>query len=67
MKIIVEAEDHMEGKRLVKSLDMSLFIFKLVHHLPGEFKDSEVDHSPVFTAIHDLLDDYGIKIEELIE
>jgi len=67
MKATFETEDPKEIKRIAKSTDMALFIFHLVHHAWREFKQEGYDYHPAWNKIHELLDEYDININELID
>lgn len=56
MQVIFKSEDMEEVKRMVKSLDMALFIFDLLQ-LNSVKKNKEVER---------LLEKYNIAIDELI-
>lgn len=67
-------DDKMAHLRAVKSLDMSLFIFQLIYNTKKsimyelenkELKDWEVVNL-VFERIHELLDEHGINMDELV-
>ena len=75
-----EPDDRMAHLRAVKSLDMASFIFQLTsntkkeleHYLESrdikgeeELKDYEVLNK-VFEKIYELVEEYGINIDELI-
>ncbi len=74
-----EPDDRMAHLRAVKSLDMASFIFQLTSNTKRELereletyefqniqlKDYEVLNK-VFEKIHEMVDEYGINIDELI-
>lgn len=61
MKVIFEAEDTVEIKRLSKSTDMALFIYNLVFNSRDYINQKELDY------IHDLLSKHNIIIDDIIE
>jgi hypothetical protein len=74
MKAILEFnldnhEDKMYHKRCVKSLDMASFIWELHHNFCRKWKhdDSEFNLETYKAAINDLLDEYSIDIDDLID
>lgn len=67
MKATFESKDPQEIKRLAKSTDMALFIWELVHNGWREFKHSDYDYEPYKDKIHQLLEEYNIDIDDLIE
>lgn len=67
MKIIITSEDDHEIKRIAKSNDMAMFIWELVHNGWREFKHTDYDYEKSWGKIHELLKEYNIDIEDLIE
>lgn len=67
MKVTFETEDKQEIQRLAKSEDMALFIWELVHNGWREFKHTDYDYQRSWDKIHELLEEYNINIDELIE
>ena len=63
MKANFTSEDEKEIKRIVKSTDMALFIWELVHNGWRQLEG----HEQAWAKIHELLDQYGIDIDDLIE
>lgn len=68
-------DDNMAHLRCVKSTDMAIVLFQLTSNLKKqilneiehkELKDWEAVHL-VFEKIHDLVNDYGINIDDLVE
>ena len=57
----------MEAKRLVKAHDMALFIWQLVHNGWRDFKHTDYDYQRAWDKIHDLLGEYNIDIDDLID
>ena len=66
MKTIFETEDSQEAKRLAKTNDMASFIWDLVHNGWREFKHTDYDYEKAWNKIHQLLKDYHIDIDDLI-
>ena len=64
MKLIIESEDNKEIQRFIKSLDMACVLFDITKNLHRKF---DADHSEVFEAIAEMMESYGIDIDELIE
>jgi hypothetical protein len=65
MKTIIETDDEKEAMRLVKSLDMALFIFgvtQLMYKYAGDTATEEIREE-----INLLQEKYNININELIE
>ena len=58
-----DSEDRMAHLRCVKSTDMANVLFEVVYNLR---KRCENDDKNVFDAIYELMEDYGINIDELI-
>lgn len=67
MKTTIKTTDPMEAKRLVKSTDMACFIWQLVHNGWRDFKHTDYDYEPAWTKIHELLNEYSIDIDDLVE
>ena len=67
MKAKFTSSDHQEIKRLAKSTDMALFISELVNNGWREFKYTDYDYHPAWEKINQLLDEYNINIDDLIE
>ena len=73
MKVTVEIyTDKEDGdyqlRRIAKSEDMAFFIFQLYHNARDKFKDDRYDDntvSAIFEHISELLDEYGIVIDDL--
>lgn len=68
-EINTETEDQAKQKilRLAKADDMAMFIWELVHNGWREWKhDDSYDHQPAWDKIHELLDEFGINPDELI-
>jgi hypothetical protein len=66
MKATFESEDPKEIIQLAKSSDMACFIWELVHNGWREFKHTDYDYEPAWEKINELLNEYGINVEELI-
>jgi len=54
-----------EAKRLAKANDMAEFIWELTHNGWREFKHTDYDYEPAWKKINDLLDHYGINVDDL--
>ena len=67
MKVTFETEDMLEAKRLAKAEDMAGFIFQLVNNSWRQFKHDGIDYEPIYKKIYELLAEYNINIDELIE
>lgn len=67
MKATFESEDPLEIARLVKATDMALFIWELVHNGWRDFKHTDYDYQKSWDKIHELLTEYGIDIDSLVE
>lgn len=67
MKATFTSEEDLEIRRLAKSQDMALFIWELVHNGWREFKHTDYDYQKSWDKIHQLLDDYNIDIDDLVE
>jgi division protein CdvB (Snf7/Vps24/ESCRT-III family) len=63
MKVVFTSTDPMEIKRIAKSLDMAIALFDIVNNA-HRHKETLEDYKE---AIHKILDEQGINIEELIE
>ena len=67
MEVIFKSSDPSEIKRLSKSEDMALFIWELVHNGWREFKHTDYDYEKAWAKIYDLLEEYNVDIDDLIE
>ena len=67
MKVTFESDDQTEIKRLVKSTDMALCLFEIVHNGWREFKHSDYDYEKSWDKIRDIISQYNIDIDDLIE
>lgn len=67
MKATFTSEDPQEINRLAKANDMTLFIWELVHNGWREFKHTDYDYEKSWNKIHDLLEQYKIDIDDLVE
>jgi len=69
-----DPDDVMEHKRAVKSLDMAMALWDIVHNtkkgLEWSMEDKEIDKYDalelVYKKIHEILDDHNINTDELI-
>jgi hypothetical protein len=70
-----DPEDVMAHKRAIKSLDMALALWDIVHNtkkgLEWSMEDKEIDKYDalelVYEKIHEILNDHNIITDELIE
>jgi len=61
-----QTTDPNQVKRWIKSDDMAAFIFELVHNGWRKWKhDDEYDYIPAWEKIHELLDEFGIDVDDL--
>lgn len=67
MKVTFESDDQTEIKRLVKSTDMALCLWEIVHNGWREFKHSDYDYEKSWDKIRDIISQYNIDIDDLIE
>lgn len=67
LKATFETDDPKEMIRLAKSTDMALFIWELVHNGWRDFKHTDYEYEKAWEKIHELLDEHGIVIDDLIE
>ena len=65
MKAFFKAEDITEAKRLAKANDMAMFIWELVYNGWREFKYTDYDYQKAWNKINDLLDEFGIDIDDI--
>ena len=56
-----------ELKRIAKSEDMALFIWELVNNGWRDFKHTDYDYQKSWGKIHELLDEYNIDVDDLID
>ena len=67
MKATFETEDEMESLRVIKSLDMALFIWELLNRGLKQFEESEtIELEDVREMVYNLLEANNINIYELI-
>jgi len=68
MKFTIQTTDKKEAMRLLMSEKMASFIWELVHNGWREWKyTDEYNYKPAWDKIHNLLNEHGIDIDELIE
>ena len=67
MKVTFESDDQTEIKRLVKSTDMALCLWEIVHNGWREFKHSDYDYEKSWDKIRDIISQYNIDIDDLVE
>lgn len=66
IKVTFECEDMEKLKRLSKVDDMACFIWELVHNGWRKWKHSDdYNYEPAWERIHELLDEFGICIDDL--
>lgn len=65
MKAVFIAEDENEAKRLAKANDMAFFISELVLNGWRRFKHTDYDYLKSWDVISELLDEYGINVDDL--
>ena len=67
MKATFKSDDEKEIKRLAKANDMASFIWELVHNGWREFKHTDYDYEKAWLKINQLLSEYDISPDDLIE
>lgn len=67
MKAKFITKDEKEIKRIAKSTDMAIFIFELKNNLWRQFKHTDYDYHIAWDKINELLDEFDININELID
>lgn len=76
MKVTFTTHDRLEINRLTKAEDMASALFEIVHNAwrqfdnhynPDDPEDSGYDWGPAWDAIHKVLEEHNINIDELIE
>jgi hypothetical protein len=67
MRAIFKSKESKEILRLVKSTDMALFIWELVHNGWREFKHTDYDYQPAWDKIHQLLEEHNINPDDLLD
>lgn len=67
MKFIVETKDQNEMAMILKANDMATFIWELKHNAWREFKGTEYDYEKAWNKINQMLDEYQINIDEIIQ
>lgn len=69
MEFTVTTDDQVEARRFLKSMDMASFIFELAHNTRKALSHNDHDdyEEAIWDRIYQLLDDYGIDINDLIE
>lgn len=66
MKATFESDHETEIKRLAKSSDMAMFIWELVHNGWREFKETDYEYEKAWGKINELLIQYNIDIDDLM-
>jgi hypothetical protein len=66
MKITIETEDKSEAIKLLKADSMAAFIWELVHNGWREFKHTNYEYEKAWNKIRELLEEYNIDIDEII-
>ena len=67
MVVTFKSNDPQEIKRLTKADDMAMFIWELVHNGWRDFKHTDYDYEKAWEKIHELLGQFNINIDDLIE
>ncbi len=67
MKVTIETEDLIEAKRLLKSTDLALCLWEIMHNLPRKFENDDVDYQFIFDAIWRIVERHGIDLNDIIE
>lgn len=69
MKVTFETDDPKEILRLSKSLDMALALFEIQNNVWRQFKNGEdkIDFQEYREAVNEVLEEYNINIDDLIE
>ena len=67
MKATFESDNEVEIKRLAKSSDMAMFIWELVHNGWRDFKHTDYNFQKSWDKIYDLLREFDINIDDLVE
>ena len=67
MKAIFESDDEIEIKRLAKSTDMAMCLWQIVHNGWREFKHTDYDYEKAWDKIRDIISEYNINIDDLID
>lgn len=67
MKVTFESDDPIEIKRLAKSEDMALCLWEIVHNGWRDFKHSDYNYEKAWDKIRNILEEYNININDLVE
>jgi hypothetical protein len=67
MKAIFESDDETEIKRLAKSTDMAMCLWEIVHNGWREFKHTDYDYEKAWDKIRNIISEYDINIDDLID
>ena len=67
MKVIIKSDDDYETKRLLKATDMASCLWEIVHNGWRDFKHSDYDYEPAWEKIRDIISEYNINVDDLIE
>lgn len=67
MKTIFESDDPTEIKRLAKSTDMALCLWEIVHNGWRDFKHTDYDYQRSWDKIMEIISEFNIYVDDLIE
>ena len=67
MEATFKSEEPTEIKRLAKANDMAMFIWELVHNGWRDFKHTDYDYEKAWQKIRDLLSEYNIDVDDLLD
>ena len=67
MKAIFESDDETEIKRLAKSTDMAMCLWEIVHNGWREFKHTDYDYEKAWDKITNIISEYNINIDDLVD
>ena len=67
MKAIFESDEEIEIKRLAKSTDMAMCLWEIVHNGWREFKHTDYDYEKAWDKIRDIISEYNINIDDLVD
>ena len=67
MKVTFETQNETEAKQLAKAKDLSNCLWEIVHNSWRKFKHTDYDYLPMLEAVLDELEQYNIKIDDLVE
>ena len=64
-KFIIETDDPTEAKMLAHANDMAGAIWQFKANGFRQFKDTDYDYQPAWDAFNEILQEYGIDIDDL--